>query len=89
MHQIYKELLNIIIRKNLSLIPKRIPGIRNVLVDALSRPEPILTVWELDPRDFSRIQHWAGPLEVDLMATPFNFNYQCLFTRSNIHTQQQ
>ena len=36
MHKIYGEILDIIVRKNLTLIPKRIPGIRNVLADALS-----------------------------------------------------
>ena len=72
MHRIYGDILKIVQRKGLFLLPRRIPGIRNVLADALSRPGPISTEWELDPRDFARIQHWAGPLQVDLMATPFN-----------------
>ena len=72
MHKIYGDILEILQRRRLTLLPKRIPGIRNVLADALSRPGPVSTEWELDPRDFARIQRWAGPLQVDLMATPFN-----------------
>lgn len=72
MHSIYGRILDTLQRRRVTLLPKRIPGIRNVLADALSRPGPIPTEWELDPRDFTRIQNWAGPLEVDLMATPFN-----------------
>lgn len=61
MHQIYGEVLDIV-RKKQILFPMRIPEIRNVLVDALSRSGPILTEWELHLLDFSRIEDWEGPL---------------------------
>lgn len=71
MHKIYGKILGILQAKRLTLLPRRIPGIRNVLADALSRPGPVATEWEIDRRDFQRILRWA-PLQVDLMATPFN-----------------
>ena len=72
MHKIFGDILQILQNKQITLLPRRIPGIRNVLADALSRPGPVSTEWELDDRDFVRIQQWAGPFQVDLMATPFN-----------------
>ena len=72
MHDLYGDILKVLQKKDLILLSRRIPGIRNVLADALSRSYPVATEWELDDRDFRRIQRWAGPLQVDLMATPFN-----------------
>jgi hypothetical protein len=71
-HKLYGQMLQYLLRHNITLIPRRIPGPLNVLADALSREGPAPTEWELDPRDFQAIQDWAGPFQVDLTATPFN-----------------
>ena len=60
MHSIYGEILEVIQRKRLTLLPRRIPGIRNVLADALSRSGPVTTEWKLDTHDFQRIQQWQA-----------------------------
>ena len=71
-HRLYGEMLKYMLRHNITLRPRWIPGKLNVLVGALSRQGPAPTEWELNPRDFQTIQAWARPLQVDLTATPFN-----------------
>ena len=50
----------------------RVPTPLNVVADALSRSEPLNTEWTLPQLSFGAILRWAGPLEVDLMASPIN-----------------
>ena len=47
-------------------------GLCNVSADQLSRADPVPSEWELDPRDFQRIQSWRGPLKMDALASPLN-----------------
>lgn len=72
MQKLYGDILKVLQRKRLTLLLRRIPGIRNVLADAFIGP--VTTEWELDPRDFTRIQRSTDPLQADLMETPFNTN---------------
>ena len=60
------------IGRQVFLHPLRIPTNLNVVADGLSRLEPLNTEWTLPPEAFSAILRWAGPLQVDLLASPTN-----------------
>ena len=55
--------------RDLSFQVLRVPTALNVVVDALSRAEPLNTEWTLPQLAFEAILCWAGPLEVDLTAS--------------------
>ena len=50
----------------------RIPGNRNVVADALSRPYPLPGEWAISPQDRAEVLQRLPGLEVNLMATPYN-----------------
>lgn len=77
LHAVYGAVFRTLCRRSLVLLPRRIPGVRNVLADALSRSCPMPAEWEIDRRDFGMLLRWAGPFQVDLMATPFNTRLDC------------
>ena len=53
-------------------------GIRNVLVEALSRDSPQETEWSLDCRSFLEIQTLLLGLQIDLFASHENHQLRCL-----------
>ena len=55
------------------LHPLLIPSTLNVVADGLSSLKPLNTEWTLPPEAFSAILRWAGPLQVDLLASPTNY----------------
>ena len=67
-----KSLLHDSIGRQVFLHPLCIPTNLNVVADGLSRLEPLNTEWTLPPEAFSAILRWAGPLLVDLLASPTN-----------------
>ena len=68
-----KGLLHDTIRRQVFVHPLRIPTTLNVVADGLSRLEPLNTEWTLPPETFQAILRWAGPLQVDLLASPTNY----------------
>ena len=68
-----KGLLHDSIGRQVFLHPLRIPTTLNVVADGLSCLEPLNTEWTLPPEAFSAILRWAGPLQVDLLASPTNY----------------
>ena len=50
----------------------RVPTALNLVADALSQVDPLNTEWTLPTLAFEDVLRWAGPLEVDLMASPVN-----------------
>ena len=65
-------LLSALQARDLTFQVLRVPTALNVVADALSRAEPLNTEWTLSRLSFEAILRWAGPLEVDLMASPIN-----------------
>ena len=65
-------LLSALQARDLTFQVLRVPTALNVVADALSRAEPLNTEWTLPQLSFGAILRWAGPLEVDLMASPIN-----------------
>ena len=65
-------LLSALQARDLTFQVLRVPTALNVVADALSRAEPLNTEWTLPQLSFEAILRWAGPLEVDLMASPIN-----------------
>ena len=51
----------------------RVPTALNVVADALSRVDSLNTEWTLTHSAFEDVLRWAGPFEVDLMASPVNY----------------
>ena len=49
------------------------PSAPHVVADGLSRLEPLNTEWTLPPEAFSVTLRWAGPLQVDLLASLTNY----------------
>ena len=68
-----KSLLHDVFRRQVFLHPLRIPTTLNVVADGLSRLEPLNTEWTLPPEAFQAILRWAGPLQVDILASPTNY----------------
>ena len=68
-----KALLHDTVRRQVFVHPLRIPTTLNVVADGLSRLEPLNTEWTLPPEAFQAIVRWAGPLQVDLLASPTNY----------------
>ena len=58
--------------KKITIEMVRVLGKQNVVADSLSRGKIAHNEWELDPRDWLRINDKIPNLEIDLMATPFN-----------------
>ena len=65
-------LLSALQARDLTFQVLRVPTALNVVADALSRAEPLNTEWTLPQLSFEAILRWAGPLVVDLMASPIN-----------------
>ena len=65
-------LLSVLQARDLTFQVLRVPTALNVVADALSCAEPLNTEWTLPQLSFGAILRWAGPLEVDLMASPIN-----------------
>ena len=72
----FQEVLSICEKKNLFLDMQRIPGHLNVIADALSRNNIMPGEWEIHPFDWQKIVTSYPLLEIDLMATPYNFCLQ-------------
>ena len=68
-----KTLLHDTVRRQVFVHPLRIPTSLNVVADGLSRLEPLNTEWTLPPEAFQAVLRWAGPLQVDLLASPTNY----------------
>ena len=66
-----------VVSRNLWFQVLRVPTALNVVADALSREEPLNTEWTLPRAAFADILRWAGPLEVDLIASPVNHCLPC------------
>ena len=69
--------LSKVVSRNLWFQVLRVPTALNVVADALSREEPLNTEWTLPQAAFADILRWAGPLEVDMMASPVNHRLPC------------
>ena len=65
-------LLSALQSRDLTFQVLRVPTALNVVADVLSRAEPLNTEWTLLHLAFGAVLRWAGPLEVDLMASPIN-----------------
>ena len=58
--------------KGITLIPRHLQGVMNVLADQGSRLKPVATEWMLDQKTFASILAKFPGLQVDLFATRFN-----------------
>ena len=58
--------------RSLQLSALCIPSTLNVVADGLSRVLPLPTEWRLPRIAFKELSEWAGPFNIDLMATPIN-----------------
>ena len=67
-----KSLLNYTVGRRIIMHPLRIPTELNVVADGLSCLEPANTEWTLPKNAFQAILRWAGPPQVDIMASAAN-----------------
>ena len=68
-----EKLRGICLKKSLTIRMLRILGNLNVVADALSRPYPLPGEGEISPQDWAEVLPRLPGLEVDLIATPYNY----------------
>ena len=74
LQELAERLFALLKRLHLHLSVSHISGHLNVVADALSREEPVPTEWQVDQKEFLRLEGLHGStLEVDLFASPLNF----------------
>ncbi len=76
-----ETLIRFAFEHNLMIRARHIPGVRNVLADALSRPDRVIgTEWSLNPEVFRRICRVFGTPNIDLFATSRNNKLPVFFS---------
>ena len=76
-----EELIRLAMRCGMMIRARHIPGKRNVLADALSRPDRVIgTEWSLCPGVFGRLCRVLGTPHIDLFATSRNAKLQTFFS---------
>ena len=76
-----EKLIRFAFQHQIFIRARHLPGKRNVLADALSRPDRVLgTEWSLSPRIFDRICQVFGRPQIDLFATSLNAKLPTFFS---------
>lgn len=76
-----ERLIRFAFSRKIMIRARHLPGKRNVLADALSRPDRVLgTEWSLDPQVFRLICRALGTPQVDLFATSKNHKLPVFFS---------